>query len=472
MNTLSSNSDGQVKHKYVAFPHLPDSDNLQLEIPPADVTAKLTQAQDLQNSDLGAPAGFLPERPIRVPIPAGYKGNKIPGHYYLWAVLDAYQGDHDSCWPSELTLALNCQKSVRQIRRWRAKLERAKVLWIDRRGKPHHYRVKSSRHITTFVFVDPRWVSRLGLSINQAVVLGYVYFRCNGKPETWFSIRRAAEYLGLSYATIQRCLAVLAAWGFIDKRPGRLSGGRTNRYKPAPFGWIASWENYPKRALSKCPVKRNTIPEGCYSYARFTRNDSFRAGPGLSYDQSKDREAYRLFTRFGTYWKVARPAAVQWRGCAESVEQAFINGAYRFEADAETLRRHNLALLRGNYISYVIGTLNRAYREGHKVKPSTLAKAGEAKRKGRARPAAGGGVTDSQFEQRKKGQIRRLRIPPAKPVTPYTEAELALIAQKRDKEAEAKHLDAVLAAARSRSWRYRKYANLGQKVHILAKPCH
>ncbi|MBA7606376.1 hypothetical protein ES703_13524 [subsurface metagenome] len=299
MNTVSDISSTEVKPKPAAFPALSDSDETQLKITPADQVAKTTQDSDLQNAGLAVPAWRLLEGLIRVPIPAGHKSRLSLRMYYLLAVLNAHQGDREFCSPSIIRLALECRVSERQIKRWLAKLKRLKYIRRDGRGKRNRYSVIRTRKMPHFVFVDPRWVYRLGLSINEAVVLGYGYFRCNHKPETWFSIRRAARDLGLSYNTIRRCLAVLAAWSFIEIRPGRKSGGRTNRYKPAPFGWMVSWENYSKRARPKCPLLRNTVTAQRFSYANFIRNDFAHAESGLSFDCRLDQEPFYMLCFIG-----------------------------------------------------------------------------------------------------------------------------------------------------------------------------
>ncbi|MBA7592689.1 hypothetical protein ES708_34882 [subsurface metagenome] len=195
------------------------------------------------------------------------------------------------------------------------------------------------------------------------------------------------------------CLAVLAAWSFIEIRPGRKSRGRTNRYKLAPFGWLSSWENYQRVPAQKCPLLRNTLAAQRSSYANFIRNDFARAELGLSYDPKQDQEIYWLLVKLRVNRFVAKSIAAQWRGYAKSVEQAFLNGAYLFDADRETLRRHNLVRPRGTFIGYVIGTLNRAYNEGHRVKPNKLARQGEARRQVKRAIAAAGRPAGAELKK-------------------------------------------------------------------------
>ncbi len=321
------------------------------------------------------------------------------------------------------------------------------------------------------MFVDPRWIYRLGLSINQACVWGYVGFRCNGKPEAWFSILEAALALGLCRRTIELCLAVLAAWALVDIRPGRKSGGRTNRYKLAPFGWLTSWKNYQHVPAQKCHLLRNTLPTVGLSYARFARNDSTRTGFGLSEACRLDQEPYGKLIRFRVHPKVARQAAVDWQDYPKSVDNAFINAAYLAEADAETLRRHNLAPLRGDPVAYALGTLKRAYSEGHRVKLNKLAEEGEARRKGGARAAAGGRPSEAELKRIEKHAELVLKPCLAEPHTPGKSAIPVQKPQFCDKSAEDKGLRAVLAAARRNSYSYLKYAKPGQKLGFSVDPC-
>ena len=466
MSISSVKTQSNVKPKPTSISALPDSDNLQLNIPPAEQSAKTSQIQDLQKSDPGVSPWPLLEKLIRVPTPAGYKSKLSLRIYYLLAVLDAHQGDRQFSSPSILRLALECRVSERQIKRWLAKLKRLKYIWVDGRGKRNRYRVIRTRKMPDYVFVDPRWVYRLGLSINEAVVLGYVYFKHNHKPETWFSIRRAVWDLGLSYNTIRRCLAVLAALELFPIRPGRQSGGRTNRYQLTGLGWIISWENYPKQARPKCPLLRNTSAAQCYSFANFSRKGglSNQLEPGYSPDQ--DQKIYELLLRARVNRIVAKPVAFQWRGYIKSVEQAILNAAYLFSADAETLRRHNLTRPRGTLIAYVIGTLNGAYSEGHRVKPSKLAKEGEAKRKVKLAAAAAGQPPEAELKKLRQYAENVLK-PCLTKLHPL--GKLPILAQYTpicDKKADDALLTRTQAAARRNSRSYQKYANLGQKLHI------
>jgi hypothetical protein len=382
-NGLSVKSKGQVKLKPAAFSALPDSSDTQLKIAMDDIQAKAAEQQALQEAAFGARQRHLLERLIRVPIPAGYKGTKIPGQYYLWAALDGYQGDDGICHPAVLTLALNCRKSDRQIQRWMRKLEDAKVVVTHGWGKNRHYHVKSSRNITPFVFVDPRWVHQLGLSINEAVLFGYGDFKLNHKPESWFPIRRAAWDLGLSYNTIRRCRAVLAAWDFTEIKPGCLRGGRTNRCQLTSFGWMVSWENYPKQARPKCHPKRNTIHRGCYSSAHSVRRGVFFPQFGLSNGNQADAEVFGLLRLFKIHWKVAKPAAFQWQDEPESVENMFWNWVGKTEQDRKDCQSKGLPARKIPLAGYVMGGLNIGIAEHHPIKLSSAGREAKAKAQGK-----------------------------------------------------------------------------------------
>ncbi|MBA7474433.1 hypothetical protein ES707_09785 [subsurface metagenome] len=471
MNTVSVISRSDVKQKPPAFSALPGSGDNQLEIAMADIQAKAVQNSDLPTPGLAVPAWRFLDQLIKVPIPAGHKSKLSLRVYYFLAVLDAHQGDREFCSPSIIRLAIECRVSERQIKRWIAKLWRLKYIWVDGRGKRNRYRVIRTRNMPNFVCVDPRWVYRLGLSISQAVLFGYVCFKCNGRPESWFSIHRAAADLGLCRRTIEMCLAILAAWGFIEIRPGRKSGGRTNRYQLTELGRLASWENYERVPAQKCPLLKNTPAAQRFSYANFVRNHPARAVSGLSSYCQLDQEIYELLVKLRIARSVARSIAVQWRGYIESVKQAILNAAYLFDADRETLRRHNLKPPRGTFIGYIIGTLNTAYSEGHKVKPSKLARAAAARGDGGARAAVVGRLPEVEFERRRKQLKAQLRSTPAKHTTPGKEAESAIIQQNSDKAAKAEYLDRTLAAARRSSHSLRKRANQAQKLRFSDGPC-
>ncbi len=99
--------------------------------------------------------------------------------------------------------------------------------------------------------------------------------------------------------------------------------------------------------------------------------------------------------------------------------------------------------------------------ECHSIKLSSAGREVKAKAPGGARAAAGSGVTAVCHRASVKEQIRRLFSVPAKCITPYTEAELALIAQKRDKKAEDEFLTRTLETARSNCHIYCYLADLG-----------
>ncbi len=99
--------------------------------------------------------------------------------------------------------------------------------------------------------------------------------------------------------------------------------------------------------------------------------------------------------------------------------------------------------------------------ECHDIQLSKAAEKEQAKAQGGAQAAAGVGVTDSVTERRKREAIRRLLSAPAKPTTPYSDAEMAVIASKRDKKAEDELLIRTQAAARRNCHIYCEKRDLG-----------
>ncbi|MBA7592985.1 hypothetical protein ES708_35191 [subsurface metagenome] len=168
---------------------------------------------------------------------------------------------------------------------------------------------------------------------------------------------------------------------------------------------------------------------------------------------------------------MAESAAAQWRHDPQSLQNMYINTLCKWYEQLQNARKLDLPPPRFNLAGYNLGGLNNAKAEGHGIPLSKPAKAFMATEQGKAAIAAGGRMTESEFDEKRRRDKKALFSAPAKPTTPYSDAEMALIAQKRDKEAEAKHLAAVTAATRSRSRTYQKYANLGKKLHIsLDKP--
>jgi len=87
-----------------------------------------------------------------------------------------------------------------------------------------------------------------------------------------------------------------------------------------------------------------------------------------------------------------------------------------------------------------VGVYSVTMTRCHDIQLSKEAKEELAAGQGKAVIAVVGWLTEAEDEQRREAQQRALRTTPAKPVTPYTDEELALITQNRDKEAEEKLL--------------------------------
>jgi hypothetical protein len=431
---------------------------------PAVQPAKPAQAQDLQKSGPGARAGsdLLLDIPV---LPGERKGKQTSlSARYILGIIIAKVGYGRWGYLSEETIVREARCSLWPVKKAKKQLEEAGLLNVNRRGKCHRYLIPEwVRHLAK-TWVNPALVRDNGLSISEAVVLSDLKFRQGKNYATWPTIQERAELLGVSYHSIARADTSIAALGYIQRRHRPWRRSSKNEYCLTCLGEEATGVSEPKSARPNARALGQTIEEGKLVYANSVRNGSFRAQFGLSSSPDQDQEVHRLLRSIRIADSVARPMAFEQRYPLADVEQAIINAAYRFDADAETLRRHNLKPLRGPCAGYVIRTLTGAHREGHDVPPSKLARAAEARDQGGARAAAAGPPTEAELKKLEQYAENVLKPCLGKPPAPYTDEELALIAQKRDKEAKAKHLAAVTAAARSRSWWYRKYANLGQKL--------
>ncbi len=435
MSTISTYSETEVKPKPTNISAPPDSGDLQLNITPAEPSAKPSQGQDLQKSDPEYPPRHLLEKLIRVPCWMGRWRGLTLRAWYLLAILSAHQGKADYRKVSLEHLALELRLDVRQVIRLVQKLERAKVLWVGRRGKCNCYRVLWFRNPPAWIFVDPRWVHQLGLNINEAVLFGYVCFRCNHKPESWFSISEAAEALGLHYTTIRSCLAVLAAEVFIKIRPGRESGGRTNRCQLTSFGWLVSWENYPKRARQKCHPRINTLSERGHSYANSSQKGglSSQLNPGFSPDQ--DQKPYELLVCIGVNRFVAKPVAAQHRRDPESVENMIWNWTGKTEQSRRYWQNRDLPPPRIPLAGYVVGGLNIGIAECHPIKLSPAGKEAKAKAQGKLAAAAVGRPTEAEIKKLEQYAENVLKPCLAKQPTPDKSEIPAQKPQLYDKKA-------------------------------------
>ncbi len=464
MSVSSVKTQSNVKPKPTSISALPDSDNLQLNIPPAEQSAKTSQIQDLQKQDPGARASSGLRLDILIRSDRGGRRGISHQAEQLRGIFIACQGKGSHCWPSDRLQADLMGLSERQVRRRRWELKNAGLLkwhWQD-----HHrvYSVVTDIATEGFLWVGINWVPELQLSPIVSQLLAYIRWRRWEGEVARFKVREAAEFLGVSVDTIRRARAVLVALGFlqVSKRPGR--GSRGNIYR------LTLWAEWKigvfglEKKVAKCPTKLNYVSKGGYFKANKVRRGVLSPESGLSFDPKRDQASFERLLKLKTNRFVAESAAAQWRYDPQSVQNMYINTLCKWYEQLQNARKLNLPPPRFNQAGYNLGGLNNAKAEGHGIPLSKPAKAFMATEQGKAAIAADGRMTAAEFDEKRRRDKKALFATPAKPTTPYTDAEMAIIAQKRDKEAEAQHLAAVTAAARSRSWRYRKYANLGQKV--------
>ncbi len=471
MNRLSPQLGKEVKHKPSNISALPDSVNLQLEVPALEPPAKPAQAQDLQKSDPGARDPFK----LRLDLPVlcarlDGKGLSLTARYIL-GIITAYL--HYGCWRplSMETIARAARCSRDRVIRAIRELKAARYLDVDDDGKCNWYRVPMLLRRVAKIWVNPALVRDDGLSIVRAVWVSLVKFRQGDNERTWLTHRKAAEILGVSYPTIYRTAAWGAAQGYVQKdhRPWRRSS--KNSYALTCQAQEAIGVFRLESARSKHGALGQTIVEGGKSYARSARLGVLPADFGLSFDSRQDGAAYAELRNIGVRWRVARSVAVQWRGRAESVHNMAVNAIVRRGDYLHRMRRSGFRSLRFNLAGYAVRGLNTAMAECHDIQLSKQARATIVRGQGKAKVTAAGGPADLEFEQRKKEQIRRLEFAPAKPATHYTDAELALINSKRDKSAEAVKLNESYASAHRRYHRGGKWTKPTQKERFPVDPC-
>ncbi|MBA7638502.1 hypothetical protein ES703_46158 [subsurface metagenome] len=461
LSILSSKLDVQVNQKPTNFHALPDSEDPQLKNTQAGRPAKTTHGEDLEKGCLLARAGSGLHRDIAVPK-AERKGRRTSlACRFLVAIVHGYVGFGRCRYLSEKTIARVARRGLWWVIRAAREAEAAGYLRVDRRDKCNRYYVCERVKYLPKMWVKPSMVRDDEYSILVACVTSYMKFRQGTNEETWPRIQEVADALGVSYHTAARGVAESAAQGLIQKRYRPRRQSSTNEYALTCKGREVTGVFGPKTARPKARALGETTMAKNHSYANKVRNGSLRSVFGLSFDPNMDGDLYKLLVGYGAHKSVARSMAVQWRHDPESVKQAIINSAHRVEASAKQLRRYKLSRWRGTHVSYLVGALNRARREGHKVPASRLARDAEAADESSARAAARSPPSESEFEQRKKEQIRRLLMLPAKPITPYTDAELALINRQRDREAEDELLTRTLAAARRNCHIYTEVADLG-----------
>jgi DNA-binding transcriptional regulator YhcF (GntR family) len=472
MLIVSDISVGQVKGKSDTIHDFPDSANLQLKIPPADSCECRQSGQDRQRSDPGDSDHFVMQYDIGV-LPAEHKGRRTSlAARYAVGVIAAYPSkSYLKCLMLD-TIARNMRCNRQTAGRAVDEAEQAGYLEVDRNGKCHSYHVCECVKGLAKTWVNPALVRDDGFGVLQAVLLSELKFRQGDNEATWPKIRELAGVLGVSYCSIERAAFWLAALGYIQIRHRLWRRSSKNEYALTCLGKEATGVSEPKRALSKSNILLQTSMEGDYFKANSVRNDRLRAGFGLSFSPEPAPEVYRLLRFIGIADSVARPMAFEQRYPLADVKQAIVNAIIRRDDYCRRMRRLGLPTPRFNLAGYIVATLNGARSECHGVRPSKLAWAGEAKKQGKHGLAAGSGVTDSVTEYRKKEQIHRLLSTPAKHHTPGKSAIPAEKPQFHDKSAEDEFLQAALAAARSRSWQYRKYANLGQKLGFSVDSCY
>lgn len=466
MNQLSSNPGKEVKGELEKNRHFSEHQSSQLNAH-SDIQRQGGQSGlDGQKSDPGVPPVSGLRLDILIRSDRGGRRGISHQAEQLRGIFIACQGKGSHCWPSDRLQADLMGLSERQVRRRRWELKNAGLLkwhWQD-----HHrvYSVVTDIATEGFLWVGINWVPELQLSPIVSQLLAYIRWRRWEGQAARFKVREAAEFLGVSVDTIRRARAVLVALGFlqVSKRPGR--GSRGNIYR------LTLWAEWKigvfglEKKVAKCPTKLNYVSEGDYSYANSLRKGSLSGQLNSGFSPERDQASLELLLKLKTNRFVAKSAVVDWRHDPESLQNMYINTLCKWYEQLQNACKLNLPPPRFNQAGYNLGGLNNAKAEGHRIPLSKPAKAFMATEQGKAAIATGGRMTESEFDEKRRRDKKALFSTLAESTTPYSDAEMALIAQKRDKEAEAKHLDAVLAAARSRSWRYQKYANLGKKLHI------
>ncbi|MBA7710250.1 hypothetical protein ES703_119188 [subsurface metagenome] len=373
-------------------------------------------------------------------------------------IIDAYPGDGYWKYLSQDTIAQAAGSSRPRVIRAIAELEAVGYLSVDDSRTCNRYHVCEWVKTRPKIWVKPSLVRDDGLSICQACFVGYVKFRQGQNEATWPTYREAAESLGVSYHTIARAAASDAVLGFVEKihRPERQKS--KNEYYLTDLAWLETFVFRLESARPKRCALGQTNREGGYFKANSVRNDSFRAEAGLSFDCHLDREPYERLVWYGVNRFVAKAVAVQWRGDPESVRNMIVNGMYKQRQQERYWRSQDKVSPQFTLAGYVIGGLNIAMAEGHGINLRKDAEKELAEYKARYRVADIGVVIDSEFEQRREEQKSLMFSTPAKPITPYTGEELALIAQKRDKSDEEACLHRRQADATRRYYRGREWA--------------
>ena len=464
MYTVSTKTRTFVKHKSQENRHFSTHQSSQLNKPAAALRECRQSGQDRQDSDPGADDGFVLEFDIGI-IDAKHehRGISLTARYIL-GIIEAYLRAHPRGYLSEdkIAQAAGCCRST--VSRAEKQLKEAGLLGVDDSDKCNRYRVCEWVEHLPKIWVNPALVRDDDLSILQAGFVSYVKFRQGNNLATWLKIREAAEALGVSYHSVARAAASDAVLDFVEKihRPERRSS--KNEYYLTEVSWLETFVFGPKSARPKCSALGQTSRKKELFNAPFGRRAVFSPDFGLSNDSKRDQEVYRLLRSIGTADSVARPMAFEQRYPLADVEQAIVNAALRGDDYHRRIRRSGLRARRFNLAGYVIAILNGAHRECHGVGPSKLAEVAQARAPAGARAAAGGRLPEAEFEQRRQEQLRALKVPPAKLITPYTDAEMALIASKRDKEAEDQILHQAQADGSRRYFRGHKWANSAKKA--------
>jgi len=168
MKAVSSKTRWQVKHKPANISALPDSVNLQLEIPGAEPAVKDQQAQDLQKSDPGARDGFALEKDIGILSAGATSKHTSLAARYILGVIMAFLGKAYSKYLLEEWFAQAARRSRWSVIRLTKQLEEAGLLDVERKGKCNRYHVPEWVKREDKVWVSPALVRDEGLSIVDA----------------------------------------------------------------------------------------------------------------------------------------------------------------------------------------------------------------------------------------------------------------------------------------------------------------
>jgi biotin operon repressor len=361
---------------------------------------------------------------ISIPGSIAVRKNLSATDKLVYGVLRYHQAGQAECWPSQAHVAQAIGCSVRAVGTSIKRLEAAGLVTIQRRFKQSNaYRVQLVQD-PTYLRVPDSILAADAPALHKLIMAALGFKARNEDSQAWPHQDTLATELGCSRSSIVRALNELEAAGKIQVKHRGGGRKRGNVYRLKAGFYSATVEHGRPETVSKVPNRKINNSEdskrtgavqgipaaGLSPSCRPAESPPavpkprFGDPPGVpGAPQERREQAVHRLVGHGVHRTVATAIVFDQHHPPDSVQAAIDNAILR-----QALHRaKGLDRLKPfNLPGYIVGSLNRARKEAHVVKASTLLEQARARHEQRQ---AWSPLPADDFEERRRRCIEGLR---------------------------------------------------------------